>query len=203
MASNPSALGAWQSVHPAQCAEWFSALTVPWWVAGGWALDLYAGAQSRPHGDLDVGVLRRDVREVLAALSSWGVFEVRAGALTRLSAGAEPGTEVNSLWCRPLGAPLWMMQLLLDESADDSWVFRRQPDIRLPLAMAVRRNSAGLPFLSPEIQLLYKAKDPRPRDQADFDHIAPRLDPGARAWLRDALERVHPGHAWIGEISRL
>lgn len=203
MASNPSALGAWQSVHPAQCAEWFSALTVPWWVAGGWALDLYAGAQSRPHGDLDVGVLRRDVREVLAALSSWQVFEVRAGALTRLSAGAEPGTEVNSLWCRPLGAPLWMMQLLLDESADDSWVFRRQPDIRLPLAMAVRRNSAGLPFLSPEIQLLYKAKDPRPRDQADFDHIAPRLDPGARAWLRDALERVHPGHAWIGEISRL
>ena len=202
MASNPSALGAWQSVHPAQCAEWFSALTVPWWVAGGWALDLYAGAQSRPHGDLDVGVLRRDVREVLAALSSWQVFEVRAGALTRLSAGAEPGTEVNSLWCRPLGAPLWMMQLLLDESADDSWVFRRQPDIRLPLAMAVRRNSAGLPFLSPGIQLLYKAKDPRPRDQADFDHIAPRLDPRTRAWLRDALERVHPGHAWIGEISR-
>jgi hypothetical protein len=32
--------------------------------------------------------------------------------------------------------------------------------IRLPLEMAVRRTSAGLPFLTPEIQLLYKAKDP-------------------------------------------
>jgi hypothetical protein len=202
MASNPSALGAWQSVHPAQCAEWFSPLTAPWWIAGGWALDLYAGAQSRPHGDLDVGVLRRDVREVLAALPSWEVFEVDAGALTRFDAGGAPRTEVNSLWCRPKGAALWWMQLLLDESTDDFWVFRRQPDIRLPLAMAVRRNSAGIPYLSPEIQLLYKAKDPRPRDQADFDHIAPRLDPGARAWLKGALARMDPGHAWLHEFSR-
>jgi hypothetical protein len=160
MASNPSALGAWQSVHPAQCADWFSTLTASWWVAGGWALDLYAGAQSRPHGDLDVGVLRRDVRNVLAVLSSWEVFEVRTGALARLNAGDQPSTEVNSLWCRPMGASLWVMQLLLDESADGFWVFRRQPDIRLPLGVAVRRTSAGLPYLSPEIQLLYKAKDP-------------------------------------------
>jgi hypothetical protein len=41
--------------------------------------------------------------------------------------------------------------------------------------------------ISPEIQLLYKAKDPRPRDQTDFKRIVPQLDPGARAWLRDAL----------------
>jgi hypothetical protein len=159
MAGNPSALGAWQSVHPAQCADWFSAVTAPWWIAGGWALDLYAGAQSRPHGDLDVGVLRRDAREIFAALSSWEVFEVRAGMLTRLEAGGAPRTEVNTLWCRPTGASLWV------------------------------------------IQLLYKAKDPRPRDQADFDHIAPRLDPGARAWLRDAFARMNPSHAWVRDLS--
>jgi hypothetical protein len=29
-----------------------------------------------------------------------------------------------------MGASLWMMQLLLDESADDFWVFRPQWDIR-------------------------------------------------------------------------
>jgi hypothetical protein len=87
------------------------------------------------------------------------------------------------------------MQLLLDESADDFGVFRRQPGIRLALGMAVRRTFSGLPCLSPEIQLLCKAKERRPRDQADFDHIAPRLDTGARARLRDTLARMNPSHA--------
>jgi hypothetical protein len=38
------------------------------WSAGGWALDLFVGAQSRPHDDLDVRILRRDVLEVLSTL---------------------------------------------------------------------------------------------------------------------------------------
>ncbi len=44
---------------------WFASLTVPWWIAGGWALDLFAGDQSRPHKDLDVGILRNDALHVL------------------------------------------------------------------------------------------------------------------------------------------
>ncbi len=201
MAGDPSILGAWQLAHPARCTDWFATVRAPWWVAGGWALDLHAGRQSRPHGDLDVGVLRRDVREALAALSCWEVFEVTGGECTPLRTGAAPRSEVNSLWCRPKGASLWSMELMLDESDRDFWVFRRQPDIRLPLSMAIRRNSDGLPYLTPEIQLLYKAKQPRPQDQIDFDHIAPRLDSGARAWLRDALARTDPGHAWIRRLQ--
>ncbi|MGB6307083.1 MAG: hypothetical protein WBF89_04755 [Steroidobacteraceae bacterium] len=163
MAGDPSILGAWQLAHPARCTDWFATVRAPWWVAGGWALDLHAGRQSRPHGDLDVGVLRRDVREALAALSCWEVFEVTGGECTPLRTGAAPRSEVNSLWCRPKGASLWSMELMLDESDRDFWVFRRQPDIRLPLSMAIRRNSDGLPYLTPEIQLLYKAKQPRRR----------------------------------------
>jgi hypothetical protein len=55
----------------------------------------------------------------------------------------------------------------------------------------------GSPCLAPEIQLLYKSKNPRARDQADFGHIAPRLDPDARSWLKHALMRQDPGQAWL------
>ena len=29
-----------------------------WWVAGGWALDLFLGRMTRPHHDVDVAILR-------------------------------------------------------------------------------------------------------------------------------------------------
>src|SRR2546425_12898969 len=74
---NQTDLRPWRAVVPDSCADWFSSLKVPWWVAGGWALDLYTGEQSRAHEDLDVGVLRANISSVLDALSSFEVFEAK------------------------------------------------------------------------------------------------------------------------------
>jgi len=192
-----SATGRWRSVHPTEVARYLSSLRAPWWVAGGWALDLFVGSQSRQHKDLDVGILRKDALMVLAALSSWQIFEAKDGLLTRMRQGYAPGANVNSLWCRPADDTDWTFELMLDESQDDRWAFRRDPTIQRPLSLAVRRDSSGIPFLAPEIQLLYKARPVRAKDQADFDHVAPRLDPEARSWLRTALAKVDPCHEWL------
>jgi hypothetical protein len=197
MANNRSDLGAWRPVRPAEGADWLSPIGVPWWIAGGWAVDLFAGDQSRLHEDLDIGVLRRDVPAVRAALSSWEFFQATAGVLTRLPAGGAPPSDVHSLWCRPTGTDLWTLELMLDESEGDMWLFRRQPEVRRALSTVFRWNSEGIPYLAPEIQLLYKAQRPRERDQADFNRIACRLDDAARIWLLDALVRIHPKHEWI------
>ena len=37
-----------------------SGLTVPWWVTGGWAIDLAAGHLTRDHADVNVMMLERD-----------------------------------------------------------------------------------------------------------------------------------------------
>ena len=198
---NQTATGPWLAVLPSESVSWLSSLAVPWWVAGGWALDLFVGSQSRPHSDLDIGVLRRDVLEVLAALRSWEFFEAKGGVLTRLREGEAPRADVNSLWGRPAQTTLWTLELMLDESDGDRWVFRRQTKIQQSLAMAVRHNSEGIPYLAPEIQLLYKARPIRAQDQADFDHVAPRLAPEARAWLRDALAIVDPDHHWLSALD--
>src|SRR5262245_32061357 len=116
----------WRAVHPSEGVVWLSSLSVPWWVAGGWALDLFAGHQSRLHGDLDIGILRRDVLQVLTALRSWECFEAKGGVLTRLQEGVVPRADVNSLWCRPAGTTPWTLELMLDESEGDRWVYRRQ-----------------------------------------------------------------------------
>jgi hypothetical protein len=196
-ASVQPAAGRWRSVHPGEAAGFLSALRAPWWIAGGWALDLFVGKQSRPHKDLDIGVLRRDVMTVLSALPSWAIFEAKDGLLTRLSAGSAPRIEVNSLWCRRADDQDWTFELMLDSCEDDRWVFRREPAIRRPLSLAVRRDVAGIPFLAPEIQLLFKARATRAEDQADFVHVVPRLDPEARSWLKIALTQIDPHHPWL------
>ena len=84
------------------------------------------GKQSRAHGDLTLRI-RRDVAMVLAELSSWKIFEAKNGTLIRLGADATPRSAVNSLWCRPIGATLWTVEVLLDESLGDDWCYRREP----------------------------------------------------------------------------
>jgi hypothetical protein len=66
------------------------------------------------------------------------------------------------------------------------------------------RTSAGLPYLAPELVLLFKSKNtsgqPRDHDQSDFEQALPHLEPERRAWLRWALMASDPGHAWIDSL---
>lgn len=195
------ALADWAPASPQDAAEWFSDVSVPWWIAGGWAIDLFLDRQTRPHEDLDVGVLRRDVGEVLRSITDWEAFEAKDGALTRLP-HATPRSEVNSLWCRRLGTQPWRLELMLDESERDFWVYRRDPRVRRNLDSLVYHSSKGIPFLAPEVQLLYKAKHARPRDERDFETVVPHLSGEACNWLHQSLARTLPSHPWTSAIER-
>jgi len=94
-----------------------------------------------------------------------------------------------------------MMQLMVAEDDGDEWVFRRDPRVRRVQGTLGRRTATGLPYLAPEVQLLYKAAHPRPKDEADIARIAPHLDDEDRRWLRDALALVYPGHHWTAALA--
>ena len=200
MTAERSSLGVWATVSPACAAGLLSSVQVPWWVAGGWALDLFLGADSRPHQDLDIGILRRDLQEVLGVFGGWEVFAAKDGALEPLNPGTRPRHDVHSLWCRPNAAAPWTLELMLDESEDEMWLFRRAPEVRCPLSEIVRFSSLGVPYLAPEIQLLYKAEGLRERDAVDFNRTLPRLDVDQRDWLLRTLLLVHPRHEWIDAL---
>ncbi len=65
-------LGRWQPLALDELADVMSGAAGSWWGAGGWAMELHLGRQTRAHADLDVLVLRRALGPVFEqCLRGW------------------------------------------------------------------------------------------------------------------------------------
>ncbi|WP_241998773.1 hypothetical protein [Kribbella sp. VKM Ac-2569] len=87
---------------------------------------------------------------------------------------------------------------MLDNTDGNHWFSRRDPRVRRPISDLARETSEGWPYLTPEIQLFYKAKPTNqlPKDEIDFSAALPLLDSTQRAWLDNALNLTLPNHHW-------
>ena len=77
----------------------------------------------------------------------------------------------------------------------------RDPRIRLPYSEVIEHTNGGIPYVRPEIVLLFKAKHARPKDEGDLAAVLPRLDASRRRLLAGWLEQVHPVHFWIADLA--
>lgn len=83
----------------------------------------------------------------------------------------------------------------------DTWVFQMDRHIRRPYHDAVSVTPAGIPFLRPELVLLYKALRAEPKDHADFDTAREHLTLDDRRWLAEAIQNIGGcDHAWLSML---
>jgi Aminoglycoside-2''-adenylyltransferase len=162
----------------------------PWWVAGGWAIDLHVERLTREHADVDLVVLRDNQSLLRRFLAGWDVRVAHRGALEPWNGFVVPPR--HGLWARREPEGPWELEFLLAETDGDTWLSRHDDSISMPLAEVVLRNPEGIPYLRPELVLLHKSRNVRERDEWDFDAVLPFLSADARAWLRDRLEEEHP-----------
>jgi hypothetical protein len=206
MGDETHALGAWEPWSPSEVATLLAPLAAPWWIAGGWAIDLFLGKQTREHEDIDVQVLRRDQLAVRALFGGWDMQAAlppprdETWPFRPWRLDEELDAEIHDIWCRPTSTQPWALQLMIAATCDDSWLFRRMPAIRRPVDTIGCVSGEEIPYLAPEIQLLYKAKGLRPKDESDFAHALPALDQERRHWLRNALAAAHPSHPWLERL---
>lgn len=189
--------GIWCSPKPEEAYALLDRTAVPWWFAGGWAIDLFLGASGRAHSDLDIGCFRADLGDVLEQLSGWDVRVAADGRLTPLRPGSSIDSTAHGLWCRPSGSSAWVLEILVEDVDGLDWIFRRDRRVRRPAKDIVARTTSGLQYIRPEIQLLYKSKNHRPRDDSDLAVAWPSLSPDARSWLIEQLLLVSPNHPWL------
>ena len=67
---------------PLQVAQAMAGFRRPWFIAGGWAIDLFLGRVTREHADIEIAVLRTDQQFLRQHLRSWrGLVRLRRLAL--------------------------------------------------------------------------------------------------------------------------
>ncbi|GGR89814.1 nucleotidyltransferase domain-containing protein [Deinococcus sedimenti] len=187
-----------------QITQLLTPLDAPWMIAAGYALDLHLGHTARPHDDLDV-ILPRDVQTQLPdLLRGWRLDTPVDGTYQPYVAPLDaPHHQIHAR--HPDLRGVLMLDVLLTDLSGDTWRYRRDPRVTLPLHRARKVSPDGLPYLTPEAVLLFKAgtagRDPRGKDETDFQRVLPTLTGEARAWLHDALNRTSPDHPWLTELG--
>ena len=189
----------WQPLSLADLLELLRDIKIPWYVAGGWAIDLFIGHQTRLHEDLDIVIFRRDQQVLKRYLTNWDLQACDPpGSHRSWGVNEYLSNGINNVWCRKSPSSPWALQIMFMDSEDNYWVFRRDQRIKCSIEDIGSTDLNGIPYLRPEIQLLFKATSlSREKDALDFKHVIPHLTQSARGWLKKQLQVVNPKHPWL------
>nr|WP_232077574.1 hypothetical protein [Mycolicibacterium aichiense] len=187
----------WDPWTPIEVAQRLSAVTAPWCVTAGWAIDLFVGEVTRKHDDLEIAIPAGRFDEVFAAVPDHQWDVVGEG---RVWPYPQRFADHFQTWLREPDTGTYRLDVFREPHVDDLWLCRRDVSIMLPYADLVLRTTDGIPYVIPEVALLFKAKHLREKDDADFVRAVPVLGPTRRRRLRRWLELVHPGHRWIDAL---
>ncbi len=172
----------------------------PWYISSGWALDLFLGHATRVHHDVDVVVSRTDQLALQHYLTTrgWKLVTPLDGRLEPWPLHMFLELPRHQVHAHRDGA---FIDFLLSDIQHSVWQYRRNLAVSRTVDRMYLQTDEGVPFLAPELALLYKSKNTsnkeRKQDQADFERVSVRLEPERRAWLRWALLATDPSHPWI------
>lgn len=196
----------------------------PWAICGGYAISLYLNKDIRVHGDIDVCVFEKDRNSALKYMldAGWNVYEFRGmGKVRRLNSDAVsdagrnlmcvkedcklvkfyPCEEEGMLYHEFLNDGISKcnyIEVLFNYEEDSKFVFDADNGIKRESGKTIMHRN-GVPYLAPEIVLLYKAAQPdRNENRIDFESAYPHMNDEQKAWLMQSIKKLYPeGHKWM------
>jgi GrpB-like predicted nucleotidyltransferase (UPF0157 family) len=178
-------------------------VSFPWYISSGWALDLFLGQVNRVHHDVDIVLPRSAQIELQMHLTNRGwkfvtPFEKRLEIWPSHMQLELPRHQIHA------HREDEFIDFLLTEM-DAVWKYRREPFVVRSLERISLKTESGIPYLAPELVLLFKSKNTSnqdgAQDESDFEIALPSLNSERRAWLRWALIATSPDHPWIQRLA--
>ncbi|MGH2608998.1 MAG: nucleotidyltransferase domain-containing protein, partial [Tepidiformaceae bacterium] len=157
----------------------------------------------RAHEDIDVSFFPDalpDFRELLRG--RYHLWSNNSGTFRLLDdKQPEPLHPLAQIWVRKNAQSPWIMDVTPSPCAEGRWQSKRDAEHVTDLDEVTWVDDRQVRFLNPEVVLLFKAAQNREKDRFDLENAWPLLTDERRQWLRDALRRFDPEHAWNGRLA--
>lgn len=194
---------------------------------GGFAIEVFLNREIRKHGDIDISAYWQDRDKIIHYMQSLGfhVYEMCGGGIAHHITDVKFQIKAKrNIFCfkdgcslvklSPLGETdmyhldfdhigqlkLDFIEFLFNNRNVDSFLYARNENISLPITQAIL-NRNGIPYLAPELVLLYKSTDTE-RDgyRLDYESAIAEMTSEQKDWLQTALKVMNPsGHKWLEE----
>ena len=184
---------------PNDVARRLSGTATPWYVAAGWAIDLFRGTQTRAHGDIEIAIPAASFPQVRSRFPGYVFDAVSSG---RIWENATPDVlaATHQTWLRDAATGNYLLDVFREPHDGDTWICRRNETIRLPYATSSATPGTASRTWRPSWSCCSRPSTPGRKDQADFDATVPHLTPAQRETLAGLLARTHPGHPWLADL---
>ena len=188
--------GGWDPLNPRTVAELMDGFDRPWWIIGGWSIEAFTGVP-RDHEDMDISILSSDAQAFRAFLGDhWTPWNVDEGWFRPFDHRFTEIRPDSQVWVRRDAQSPWVLDVPFTPDTGGRWTNKRNLEHTEDLGEVTWVAKDGLRYAKPEVTLMFKAAQVRDKDRRDAEVALPMLDAGARDWLRRAIERMDPDHAW-------
>ncbi|MCL2407553.1 MAG: hypothetical protein FWC95_06450 [Defluviitaleaceae bacterium] len=198
-------------------------------ICGGHAIDLFVGTKTRPHKDLDVTLYWDDRDKIIQHMldSGWDVYEpCGTPYLHKITDTSNQKRVRSNIWClKPTNrhyefteheknmyaaefdnseqAELDYIEFLFNMRSNGYFLYSRNHEIKIDLTEAIY-HADNIPYLAPEIVLLYKSTAADDPDyQLDFNNAVEKMNSRQLIWLKDSLKIMFPDeHIWLDKLDR-
>ena len=95
----------------------------------------------------------------------------------------EQSANHHQTWLREPDTGSYRIDVFREPDVGGQWACRRDASINLSYSELILRTREGIPYGTPEVVQLFKAKNVREKDAADFHHVLPSMNQTQRSRL--------------------